>query len=158
MPCVIIICIFLSPLQGNGQEKPPRPITVTVSTAQHLSFGTFIQAGNYGTVTVTYQQMRTATGSIIIPNISSNVTAALFEVYALPGTLITIVNGPPSQLSGSNGGNITLSIEDSSLGSSFIATSDRTDVFIGGTLKVNSLLTNPAGSYTGTFQVTFIQQ
>jgi hypothetical protein len=86
------------------------------------------------------------------------VTAALFEVYALPGTLITIVNGPPSQLSGSNGGNITLTLEDSSVGPSFIATSDRTDVFIGGTLAINSLLTNPAGFYNGTFQVTFIQE
>lgn len=160
--------LFLLPVHGQvkqvkpiGQvkpENPPKPIVVTVSTLQHLNFGTFIQSGNNGTVTVTPQQLRSATGSIILPNMSSIVTAALFDVEALPGTLITIVNGPDASLSGSNSGSITLKVGDSSTGSPFITRSDHTEVFIGGTLTVGPLAANPAGNYSGQFTVTFIQQ
>jgi hypothetical protein len=154
----MFVCTILLKLPAMSQERPPKPISVRVSTIQHLSFGSFIQAGNYGTVTVTHQQMRTATGSIILPNLSSIVTSALFEVDAIPGTLITIVNGPDSSLNGSNGGTIMLKPGDASTGSPFIATSETTNVFIGGTLTIGPLSANPAGAYNGTFQVTFIQQ
>ena len=144
-------------LPAMGQEKPPRPITVTVSTVQHLSFGTFIQAGAAGTVIVDHSGFRTATGDIILPNMSSIVTPALFVVTALPGTLITISNGPDTALSGSHGGTVMLSIGPSSTGSPFVTRAINTDVFIGGTLTVKSLAANPAGQYSGIFQVTFIQ-
>jgi hypothetical protein len=145
-------------VQVQGQERPPKPIIVTVSTLQHLSFGIFIQAGTYGTVTVDHTGFRSATGNIILPNMSSIVTPALFEIEAIPGTLITIVNGPDSSLHGNNGGAIMLKIENASTGTPFLTTSDRTNVFIGGTLTVGPLSANPAGNYSGTFQVTFIQQ
>jgi hypothetical protein len=158
MPFFILVCMFLFVLQSEAQEKPPRPITVTVSTAQHLRFGSFIQSGVNGTVTVTYDGFRTATGSIILPNMSSIVTPALFIVDAEPGTLITILNGPTATLTGSNGGTISLELGASSTRSPFITRSQYTDVFIGGTLTVGSLQANPAGFYNGTFQVTFIQE
>ncbi|HZL10436.1 MAG TPA: DUF4402 domain-containing protein [Prolixibacteraceae bacterium] len=141
-----------------AQEQPPKPIQVTVSTLQNLSFGSFIQSGTSGTVTVTPDGLRTASGNLILPNMSSNVSAALFDVEALPGTLITILTGPDTQLSGTNGGFIFLTVGLSNTGSPFIATSSHTDVFIGGTLTVGALLANPAGAYSGSFQVTFIQQ
>ena len=153
---LIVFFTFFN-LSLSGQEKPPRPIAVTVSTVQHLSFGTFIQAGAAGTVTVDHSGFRTATGDIILPNMSSIVTAALFVVNALPGTLITISNGPDTPLSGSHGGTVMLSIGSSSTGSPFVTRGLSTDVYIGGTLTVGSLLANPAGSYSGIFQVTFIQ-
>ena len=151
----VFTLLFISGV--NAQEKPPKPIIIRVSAVQHLSFGTFIQAGNWGTVTVTPQQVRTSQGSIIIPNINSIVTAALFEVESIPGTLVTIINGPDVPLSGP-GGTIMLKLEDSSTGNPFLTTSDRTNVYIGGTLTIGPLSANPAGAYSGTFQVTFIQQ
>ena len=158
IPFYVIVCFAIFSTTVYAQEKPPKPITVTVNTVQHLSFGTFIQAGDYGTVTVSHDGARTASGSIILPNMSSIVTPALFEVNAIPGTLVTIVNGPDTSLSGSHGGTVTLKIGDASTGTPFLTTGDRTDVFIGGTLIVNSLSANPAGDYSGIFQVTFIQQ
>ena len=151
-------CLCALSLQLIAQEKPPRPISVTVSTAQHLSFGPFIQSGAFGTVTVTYNGFRTATGNVILPYMSAIISPALFIVDAEPGTLITIVNGPDVQLSGSNSGFLTLHLGEPSTGTPFITTGTTTDVFMGGTLSVGSLLANPAGSYSGTFQVTFIQQ
>lgn len=160
MPLLLLSCLLLYTTYANGQEKPPKPIMVTVSTAQHLQFGSFIQTGNNGSVTVAHTGARTAEGSIILPNISSSAfpTPALFVVEALPGTLITILNGPDVYLSGSKGGTMRLTIGESSTRSPFITRGRYTDVFIGGTLTIGSLTANPAGSYSGTFQVTFIQE
>jgi hypothetical protein len=143
---------------ASAQEEPPKPIVVTVSTFQHLSFGTFIQAGNSGTLTVTPEGGRTCDGSIIIPTMFSIVTPALFDIEALPGTLITISKGPDSQLTSSNGGSLTLKIGELSTGNPFIVRTLHTEVFIGGTLVVGPMSANPAGDYGGTFQITFIQQ
>jgi hypothetical protein len=154
-------CIFsLIAFSAKAQERPPRPVTVRVSTAQHLQFGSFIQTGSSGTVSVDYTGTRTATGSVILPNISSSAfpTPALFIVDAEPGTLITILNGPDAILTGSNTGTMTLKIGDASTRSPFVTRSQYTDVFIGGTLIVGPLSANPAGSYSGTFTVTFIQE
>lgn len=156
-----LLCVFaiISFTSVKGQERPPRPITVTVDVARQLQFGSFIQAGSYGTVTIDYSGTRTATGSVILPNISSSAfpTSAVFIVDAEPGTLITIMNGPPSSLS--NGGyTMTLTLGESSVGSPFITQSQETHVYIGGTLEVGPLTANPAGAYSGTFNVTFIQQ
>ena len=158
---ILMICgtilLVVSHVQAFAQEQPPKPITVTVITSQNLSFGTFIQNGSSGTVTVTAQGMRTATGSVILPNISSNVTPALFEVGAIPGTLITISNGPPATLWG-GGFSMTMQIGASNPQSPFITTGAITPVTIGGTLTVGPLSANPAGNYIGPFTVTFIQQ
>lgn len=157
-----LLCVFtmIGFTTIKAQEKPPRPITVTVNVARQLQFGSFIQSGSYGTVTVDYSNTRSATGSIMLPNIGSSAfpTSALFIVDAEPGTLITIVNGQPVELTGSNGGKITLTLGEASTRSPFVTRDRSTDVFIGGTLEVKSLAANPAGSYSGTFQVTFIQQ
>lgn len=158
MPFCLLVFMVVCTFKVEGQEKPPRPISVTVNTAQHLSFGAFIQSGANGTVTVDYTGGRSCTGNIILPNIFSIISPALFIVDAEPGTLITIVNGPPVNLSGSNGGNLNLQVGPSSIGNPFITRSQTTEVFIGGTLTVGSIEANPAGNYSGTFQVTFIQQ
>ncbi len=163
---LVSLIILISLLLVNGsvmaQEKPPKPITVTVSTLQHLSFGTFIQTGSSGTVTLNHSGVITPAGSVIIPSLGFNPhaipTPALFEVTANPGTLITIQNGPPATLTGSNGGTLTLTIGPSSTGTPFITQNPITYVYVGGTLTVGSMAANPAGNYTGSFTVTFIQQ
>lgn len=144
--------------QEKQQKEPKKPIEVTVSPSQHLSFGTFIQSGTSGAVTVSAQGGRTATGSVILSNISSIVTPALFEVKARPHTLITIVNGGDATLTGSNEGTLTLHIGGSDPRSPFTTKSAYTTVTIGGTLTVGPLSANPAGAYVGSFSVTFIEQ
>jgi hypothetical protein len=158
---IMMICgtilLIVSYVQAFSQEPPPKPITVTVITSQNLTFGTIIQGGNNGTVTVSPQGVRSATGSVILPNINSIVTPALFEVEAIPGTLINISNGTDALLSG-GGFNMTMQIGDSYPKSPFITTGAITQVRVGGTLIVGPLSSNPIGVYSGTFNVTFIQQ
>lgn len=157
----LCVLVFMITLYGSAkaQEQPPKPIKVEVRTSQHLSFGTFIQAGNYGTVTVSPNGVRSATGDIILPMMSSVITPALFDVKAIPGTIITIQPIPDASLTTSNGVTpLTLHFDSFSYQSPFITTGINTEVRIGGTLIVNSLLANPAGDYSGTFEVTFIQE
>lgn len=157
MPFCLLFGLVTFVLQAEAQEKPPRPITVTVNMAQQLNFGSIIPTGTLGTVTVDYNGVRSWGGDVIL--LSSTTSAALFLVDAEPGTLITIQNGPNINLTGSNGGTLSLQLGESSTRSPFITRSQTTDVSIGGTLTVRSIVgNNPAGAYSGTFTVTFIQQ
>jgi len=157
-PFSLVMGLLMLFIPVKAQENPPKPITVKVRNYQPLTFGTFIQSGTNGNVTISPQGARTATGGVILPNINSITTAALFDVESIPGTLITIQNGPNTLLGGSHGGTMTLTIGGSDPPSPFITTGEHTLVTIGGTLAVGSLSANPAGEYSGTFQVTFIQQ
>lgn len=158
LPFFLFISAIILYIPANAQEQPPKPILV-VSTAQYLSFGIFIQNGAYGTVTVTPNGVRSATGSIILPMMSSIISPALFVVKAIPGTIITIQPIPDASLTTSNGVTpIKLVFDAYSYQSPLITTGVDTEVRIGGTLIVNSLTANPAGAYSGTFSVTFIQQ
>lgn len=155
MICLTILLVFH--LSSFAQEQPPKPIAVTARASQQLSFGTFIQSGTNGTVSVTPQGVRSSTGSVILIS-SSNISPALIDVVANPGTLITITNGSDASLTSSEGSVMTLHIGDSDPGPSFIASGTSTPVKIGGTLIVGSSSQNPPGIYSGTFQVNFIQQ
>ena len=155
--CIFLLLLYVS---VSAQEMPPRPITVTVITSQNLSFGNFAQGALGGTVSVTSSGMRSWSGNIVLLN-GGSVSPALFDVVANPGTLITIVNGSDVSLNGNNGGTLILHIGTSSTGSPFITAAARpspTHVYIGGTLTVGNPGANPPGDYSGTFQVTFVQQ
>lgn len=153
----LFISAIILYIPANAQEKPPKPIKVTVDLVQHLNFGTFCYGDGSGTtVIIDSYGTQSKTGNIIL--ISSGFSAALYNVEALPGTLITIANGSDATLTGSNGGTMTMKIGDSRPQSPFIATGANTRVTIGGTLIVGTKEANPPGAYGGSFSVTFIQQ
>lgn len=153
--------LLLPPFVARAQEPPPRPISVYVNPAQGLIFGAFFQGITGGTVILYPDGSRSVTGTIVQANLGYPFSPAIFEVDANPGTLISIMNGPDVTLTGSNGGFLSLHIGTASTGSPFIATATtpaRTIVRIGGTLTVGPPPANPAGNYSGVFQVTFIQE
>jgi hypothetical protein len=101
------------------------------------------------------------TGDVVQASLGYSFSPALFEVEGMPGTLVTILNGPNVTLTGSNGGTMTLQVGTSSPTSPFIITTtapSRTVVNVGGTLIVGAPGSNPAGTYSGTFNITFIEQ
>lgn len=153
----LMLCMICNPL--SAQEEPPRPMKL--STYQNLSFGAFITGYTGGTVIIYPDGTRSVTGDIIPVFQGYQHHPAIFEVEANPGVVITIMNGPDISLNGSNGGTLTLHLDGSIPESPFINTLRppfRTQVRIGGTLIVGNMLDNPAGEYSGTFSVTFIQE
>jgi len=71
------------------------------------------------------------------------------------------VNGPDVTLTGSGGGSMMLHIGASNPASPFVITTGppaSTLMNVGGTLTVGSPASNPPGSYSGNFDVTFMQE
>jgi hypothetical protein len=152
--------------KGYGQERPPRPIAVTVKNAQGILFGTFAHGESGGTITVTHEGARTATGSVILISQGSFASPAVFLVEGIKGTLITISPILDATLNGgSPAGHLTLKFDTpniaASSGSPFILPYDspsQMEIRIGGTLIVGNSGANPPGNYSGNFYVTFNQQ
>jgi len=155
-----VLILIVSVTAGMAQEPPPRPVSVTV-TAQQLSFGAFTHGAVGGTVTVSSTGIRTSTGDVILLGLGFPFSTTLYEIVANPGTVISILNGPDAVLPGSNGGSITLSVGSSDPSSPFVITTippASTQVNIGGTITIGNSAANPPGTYSGTYNVTFIQE
>ena len=153
--------LLCSRLPAHAQPPPPHPFTVFVNPAQGLIFGAFFHGVSGGSVIIFPDGSRSVTGDVVQANLGFPFSAAIYEIEAVPGTAISILNGADAILSGSNGGSVTLHIGTASTGALFITSAvppARTQVRIGGTLSIGSALANPAGSYSGFFSVTFIQE
>lgn len=140
---------------------PPVPFIVTPFPVQNLFFGAFFQGMMGGTVIVYPDGSRSSTGDIFLTSLGFPFSPAIFEVEAQIGTRISILNGPDAVLTGSNGGSMTMHIGASDIGTPFITTvapPSKTQIRIGGTLTVANPLSNPEGTYSGMFQVTFVQE
>jgi hypothetical protein len=154
-----IIILFALSQEAIAQEPPPRPITVTVM--QNLAFGAFSQGASGGTVSITSVGIRSATGDVVLLILAYPFSSARYDIVANPGTVISLLNGPDAVLPGSSGGSMTLHIGSSNPVWPFVTTAvppDATTMTVGGTLTVSNPVANPAGSYSGTFNITFIQE
>jgi hypothetical protein len=159
---LILLVIFMLPATSGlkAQEPPPRPIRIN-ATAQGLSFGAFYHGASGGTITINPSGIRTSTGDIVLLNLGFTYTAALFEVHAHPGTVISVVNGLDATLSGTPSGTMTLHIGDSNPASPFVSNVQfnvAIPLYIGGILTVGNSAANPPGSYTGTFEITIVRE
>ena len=155
-----LILIFSGVAEINAQEPPPRPIRIDV-TAQGLSFGAFYHGAVGGSVVILPSGSRSATGDVVLLGLGFPFSAALFEVHAHPGTVISILNGPDAVLAGIPSGTMTLHIGSSNPSSSFVSNvhfNIAIPLYIGGNLTVGNSAANPPGSYTGTFDITLVRE
>jgi hypothetical protein len=156
-----ILILLTCCVPAFGQQQPPRPIAVYVNTAQPLSFGAFYPGSAGGTVIIYPDGSRSSAGDVVLVNLGFAFAPAMFEVEGLAGTLVSILNGSDITLTGSNGGSMNLHLGASAPTSPLViptSSPSRTTVTVGGTLTVGNTVSNPPGSYTGTFNLTFIEQ
>lgn len=157
----ILSFIFIYLQDAKAQENPPIPVEVEVSTAQFLNFGAFTVGEAGGTVSVDFNGTRTWTGDITLLNTGATVAPALYDVYANPGSIITITHPEIFELSGTSGQKIYLEINSYSTGKTFISTQNSgfpNSVYLGGTLTLGNISANQPGAYSGTINITFNQQ
>lgn len=154
VPLIFWIGIILPVAPVQSQQMPPRP--VSISKWQDLNFGTFCCGTTGSTVTVTSDGLRSYSGDIVLIA-SSLLSAAKFDVDAVATTMIHVLNGPDVEMLGPNGGKMILTLGDSDPLSPFSASFTTSTISIGGTLTVVSE-TLPAGNYSCTFDITFIQE
>ena len=160
---IVLWCflMFLTIPIVQGQEKPPRPLTVTVDLSQNLSFGAFYHGNMGGSVIIYSDGSRSSTGDIVLLTMGYSFSAGLYDIVANPGTVVSILKGPDVNLTGSNGGFMTLHLGETDPSNPFIITTTppaSTQLRIGGTLYVGNSLMNPAGNYGGTFDITLVQE
>jgi hypothetical protein len=85
----------------------------------------------------------------------------MFEVYAQMGTVVSILNGPPVSLTGSNGGSIQLVTGSTIPGPVFVSNVSyliAIQLYVGGTIIAGSPAANPPGTYNGTFNITLVRE
>lgn len=156
---IISFILLLFAVSIIAQEPPPRPLEVT--TTQNISFGAFTIYGSTGTVTINTDGSRSFSGGVILLNFGYSYAVATYELVANPGTMISLLSWPSTTLTGSGGGTMTLNINSTFPATPFtmITTPPTPTILnVGGTLSVGSILANPAGDYTGTFNITFVQE
>lgn len=161
---LMLVIPFMLILAGSqalkAQEPPPRPIRIN-ATAQTLSFGAFYHGVAGGSVIIDPSGSRSATGDVVLLGLGYPFSAALFEVHAHPGTVLSILNGPDALLSGIPSGTMNLHIGSSNPSSPFVSNVQfniAIQLYIGGTLTVGNSAANPPGSYTGTFDITLVRE
>jgi hypothetical protein len=139
----------------------PQPASVSIYPLQGLSFGAFFQSKTGGSIIIAPTGERSATGSVILAELGYSHGPASFGIEAPAGTMINILNGPDTKLTGSTGGSITLHVGRSFPSSPFVSSSQPngvTTVDIGGTITVGSAAATPPGSYSGYLYITFVQE
>lgn len=128
---------------------------------QNFNFGSFYQGANGGTVELTTDGSRTASGGVVLIHTGGSYSQSIFEIEVPEGSVISILNGPDIILQGSRGGSLTLSLSNSDPISPFITSAVpplRTTVRIGAILSIGSLPASPPGNYSGSFSITFHQE
>lgn len=157
---LVVLGGVFSPLYS--QEPPPRPVVITVNNSQPMAFGAFTPGASGGSITVPPDgSVRTYSGTVIPLSLGMLHSPAMFYVRANPGTVISVLSGTTSTLTGSGGGTLMLTVQGTYPQSPFVTTvpyQQRTTVLVGGTLTVGTIMANPAGNYSGTIDVTFVQE
>jgi hypothetical protein len=159
IPLLVKMTLFFLSLELSAQEPPPRPLEVTIN--QNLSFGAFTQGPAGGSITVSSSSARSTSGDVILLNLGYLFYAATYRLSANAGTVVSILNGPDAVLPGSNGGSMTLHIGLSNPVSPFVLPTTYPAfslMNLGGTLTVGNPGSNPPGNYSGTFDITFVQE
>jgi hypothetical protein len=157
---VLLVLMYSLSTVLKAQEPPPRPIRIN-ATAQGLSFGAFYHGAAGGTIIISPASARSSTGDVVLLGLGYPFSAALFEVHAHRGTVISILNGPDAILTGIPSGTMTLHIGSSNPSSPFVSNVNfnvAIPLYIGGILTVGNSAANPPGSYTGTFDVTIVRE
>ncbi|HOO98246.1 MAG TPA: DUF4402 domain-containing protein [Bacteroidales bacterium] len=153
------ILFLLISISCMAQEPPPRPLEVN-TTAQELSFGSFTVTGAGGEVIVYADGSRGSTGNVVLLNMSPVHSTTRLELVANPGTVVSLLAWPSSTLSdGSN--TMTFNVDSSFPVLPLVITTtppSATSLDLGATLTVGNLLLNPAGYYSGTYNITFFQE
>ncbi len=156
---VLVLLGMVVPVQA--QEPPPRPVVVTGNASQPLAFGAFSPGAAGGTVTVSPNGTRSAGGSVVLLSLGYVYTPAMFYVRANQGTVLSVLIPPPSVLTGSGGGTLSLQVAGTLPASPFVTTlpwPQVTTLLIGGTLTIGNIAANPPGTYTGTYSITVIRE
>lgn len=133
----------------TGILSAQNPVTITVF--QNINFGAFAVSGSGGTITVSSEGERSATGGVVL--IGSDYHAGLFRVEAPTGSYLNLASGVPATLNGSCGGQMNVELNDTYPAFPFNSIAPFHDFQFGATLTVGPAGETPPGAYNGSFEI-----
>jgi len=141
--------------QGVTESATATATIITPLTITHdvdLAFGNVAVGAGGGTVVLATNSTRTATGDVSFQSTPAG-TAARFIVSGLPGQTYIITLPADGVVTISNGAN-TMAVNgfNSDVASPATLAAGNNNLLVGATLVVNG--NQPAGAYSGTFDVT----
>lgn len=142
-----------------GKMEVELAVPVTATETELLNFGRIVPETSGGTVRITPQGERTSTGSITL--MDDAYSAGRFTIAGMPNSLVSIVlPQTPQRLVLSSGvSEVTVDefTSDVPVGGQVVRQSDgKAEIGIGATLYIANGMSNPAGYYTGTYEVVFM--
>ncbi|WP_321438014.1 DUF4402 domain-containing protein [uncultured Bacteroides sp.] len=143
----------------TGRIKTEIVAPLIVVETEQMGFGKFTSDMGGGTIQLSPQGERTATGSIRL--VEGAFGAGKFLITGSLGTLVTLtLPQSPVELRLENG-SYTLTVDhftsDVPIGGKTISKSNgRTEMNVGATLYVGNWSSSPAGFYTGTYEAVFM--
>lgn len=152
-----VVCAQIDPTDS----LPGDPGALTIYPVQPMSFGAFSAGNSGGTLVLSNTGSRSVTGDVVGLNMGVQYFQAIFDIDGPQGCIVSVVSGPDVNLTGSNGGTMTMHIGSSDPPSPFLITvaqPQRTSVSFGGTLTTGGSGSNPPGTYSGTFYIIFNQE
>jgi hypothetical protein len=125
----------------------------SINSAGQMSFGSFV-AGSGGTLTISPGGLRSQTGAVVLVGQGSTYSAALFNVSGTANASYTITLPLNNTVTLVDAASHTMALNSfvSSPSSGLLSGGGVQTIRIGATLVVGS--GQPAGSYSGTFNVT----
>ncbi len=140
--------VFFSVLwAGNLQAQTP----VTITILQDVNFGAFAVSGSGGTITVSSEGVRSATGGVVL--LGNDYHAGLFRVEAPIGSNLNLTSGVPSTLNGSSGGQMNVELDETYPAFPFNTTTPFHDFQFGAALTVGLAGDTPPGAYSGSIDI-----
>lgn len=132
---------------GNLQAQNPVSITIL----QDVNFGAFAVSGSGGTITVSSEGVRSATGGVVL--LGNDYYAGLFRVEAPNGSYLNLTGGIPATLNGSSGGQMDVELDETYPAFPFNTIAPFHDFQFGASLTVGTVGETPPGVYNGSFEI-----
>lgn len=132
-----------------GILQAQNPVTITI--LQDINFGAFAVSGSGGTITVSSEGVRSATGGVVL--LGDEYHAGLFRVEAPNGSYLNLDSGLPAMLNGSSGGQMNVELDETYPAFPFNTIAPFHDFQFGATLTVGSAGETPPGVYNGSFEI-----
>ena len=157
------LTMVISPLlaQTNvlGKMEVEVAIPVTAVETELLNFGKVIPEAGGGNIKISANGERTSTGSVTL--LDDTYSAGRFVVSGMPSSLVSIVlpQIPQKMILANGSSEITVDdfVSDVPIGGQVVRQNDgKAEVSIGATLYLGNGLSNPAGYYSGTYEVVFM--
>ncbi len=158
---VVMACLCLMQVKAQqvGVSVSTSNPSLKVSVMQEISFGAFAQGNSGGSITISAEGTRWASGTVVPLNFGAAYLPLILEIEGPRGSIVSMLTNETILLTGSNGGTMKLKLSASNPAMPFIITDDapsKSIIKIGAELIAGNANVSPPGNYSGSLNISFV--